>query len=95
MANRLLAAAGVAPVTRTVPAWVAYAAGATLEALHFLLRLEREPAMTRFGAMVLSHAHWYDISAARRDLGYEPEVTIDEGLRRVAAWYAAGGPEAG
>ncbi|MEC9072619.1 MAG: 3-beta hydroxysteroid dehydrogenase, partial [Myxococcota bacterium] len=27
---------------------------------------------------------WYDISAARRDLGYEPSVTIAEGLSRLS-----------
>jgi UDP-glucose 4-epimerase len=28
-----------------------------------------------------------DISAARRDLGYEPAVEFEEGLRRTLAWY--------
>lgn len=30
-----------------------------------------------------------DISAARRDLGYEPQVDIEEGIRRTIAWYRA------
>jgi nucleoside-diphosphate-sugar epimerase len=34
----------------------------------------------------LSTAHWFDISAARRDLGYSPSVTIEEGMRRLAEW---------
>ena len=88
MANRLLAAAGAPPVGRPVPAWVASALGATLETVHRLFRLEREPLMTRFAAAQLSHAEWFDISAARRDLGYAPAVTIDEGLRRLAASFA-------
>lgn len=29
-----------------------------------------------------------DISAARRDLGYEPSVDLKEGLRRTIQWYA-------
>ncbi|HJH28171.1 MAG TPA: SDR family oxidoreductase [Methanosarcinaceae archaeon] len=28
-----------------------------------------------------------DVSKARRDLGYEPEVGLDEGLRRYVEWY--------
>jgi UDP-glucose 4-epimerase len=32
---------------------------------------------------------WADIEAARRDLGYEMEVDLDEGLRRTVAWYVA------
>jgi nucleoside-diphosphate-sugar epimerase len=30
-----------------------------------------------------------DISAAKRDLGYEPVVELEEGLRRTIAWYRA------
>lgn len=30
---------------------------------------------------------WADISAAERDLGYKPEITLEEGLRRTVAWY--------
>ena len=41
--------------------------------------------MTRFLARELATAHWFDISAARRDLGFEPAVSIDEGLRRLAS----------
>ena len=39
--------------------------------------------MTRFLAKQLSTAHWFDISAARRDLGYSPDVSIEEGLKRL------------
>ncbi len=86
LVNRILAANGQPPVTRGIPTGVAYAAGVALEILHRVLRLEAEPRMTRFLAHELSTAHWFDISAARRDLGYEPIVSIDEGLRRLAEW---------
>ena len=45
-----------------------------------LLRLPGEPQMTRFLARELSTAHWYNLDAARRDLGYSPRVSIEEGL---------------
>jgi nucleoside-diphosphate-sugar epimerase len=85
--NDLLAAAGVPPVHGNVPYAVAYAAGAVLEPVWRLLRLDGEPPMTRFLAEQLSTPHWYDISAARRDFGYVPRVTIDEGLQRLATWW--------
>jgi len=44
--------------------------------------------MTRFVAKELATAHWFDISAARRDLGYQPQVTLDEGLVRLQKWLA-------
>ena len=42
--------------------------------------------MTRFLARQLSTTHWFNIDAARRDLGYEPRVSIAEGLRRLEQW---------
>ena len=64
---------------------VAYAAGWVLESVHRTLRLKSEPRMTRFVARELSTAHWFDISAAKRDLGYEPSLTIDKGMERLGA----------
>jgi nucleoside-diphosphate-sugar epimerase len=87
--NDMLAAAGVPPVQGNLPYPVAFAAGAVLEAVWRLLRLSGEPPMTRFLAEQLSTPHWYDISAARRDFGYVPGVSTEEGLRRLAAWWAA------
>lgn len=84
--NRILATAGLPPVTRRVPAWAAYAVGATLEAIHTAFGIAAEPRMTRFVARELATAHWFDISAARRDLGYTPRVSFDEGMKRVEAW---------
>jgi nucleoside-diphosphate-sugar epimerase len=42
--------------------------------------------MTRFLALQLSTPHWFDLTAARRDLGYEPHVTTEEGMCRLQEW---------
>jgi nucleoside-diphosphate-sugar epimerase len=89
--NDLLAAAGQPPVDKSLPFGLAYAAGAVLERAWPLLRLDGEPPMTRFLAEQLSTPHWYDISAAARDFGYVPRVSMDEGLERLAAWWKARG----
>ncbi|MCR9289455.1 hypothetical protein OAF63_03460 [Saprospiraceae bacterium] len=34
----------------------------------------------------LSSPHWYDISAAKRYLGYVPVVSIDEGMKKLKEW---------
>ena len=81
--NALLAAAGEAPVDKSLPYPIAYAAGALLEAGWRLLRLQGEPPMTRFLAEQLSTAHWYDMAPATRDFGYRPRVSFDEGLTRL------------
>lgn len=83
--NGILAAGGVPPVERSISPRVAYAVGCILEVAYKLLRRSDEPRMTRFLARELSTAHWFDISAARRDLGYEPRHTIAEGLELLAA----------
>lgn len=81
--NQVLAEAGLPPVTRTISVWKARLAGRVLERIHKLLRLRREPAMTLFVAKQLSTSHWYDITAARRDLGYVPQISLNEGLKRL------------
>ncbi len=84
--NGILAAAGLPPLTRSVPQPVAWSAGAILEAAYALLRVKGEPRMTRFVARELATAHWFDITAARTELGYEPAISITEGLHRLEAW---------
>jgi nucleoside-diphosphate-sugar epimerase len=81
--DRVLAEAGMPPVSRTISAWKAMMAGRVLEWLYWIFRLSGEPPMTRFVAVQMSTSHWYDISAAKRDLGYTPGVTIEDGLKRL------------
>jgi nucleoside-diphosphate-sugar epimerase len=83
LVNSILAAGGLGPVTRRVPFALAWTAGRILEMMYALLRPNAEPPMTRFLARELTTAHWFDLGAARRDLGYEPRVSLEEGLRRL------------
>jgi nucleoside-diphosphate-sugar epimerase len=84
--DRVLKAAGLPAITGHVPPSLAYAAGWIAEGLYRLLPLKGEPPITRFLAEELATAHWFDISAARRDLGYDPQVSMEEGFRRVHEW---------
>jgi len=89
MVNWILAAGGIAPVTRSISPKLAYSIGVICEGFWKLFNLSGEPPMTRFVAKELATAHWFDISAARRDFGYQPEITIDEGLKRLKVWLDA------
>ena len=82
--NGMLAAAGLPPCERSLAPGMAWLVGALLELVWTLLRRQDEPMMTRFLARQLATAHWYDISAARRDLGYAPKVSVAQGLQRLA-----------
>ncbi|PIU19309.1 MAG: 3-beta hydroxysteroid dehydrogenase [Elusimicrobia bacterium CG08_land_8_20_14_0_20_59_10] len=85
--NMILEAAGAAPVTKKVPYCAAYAAAAALESVWRLAGAESEPPLTRFVLQQLTTAHWFDISAARRDLGYSPQISIADGMKRLSAWF--------
>jgi nucleoside-diphosphate-sugar epimerase len=81
----LLQAAGLAVDIQPISPHIAMAAGTVAETAWRLFGLKSEPPITRWSAEHLSTAHWYDISAAKRDLGYSAEVSISEGLKRLAA----------
>jgi nucleoside-diphosphate-sugar epimerase len=81
--NELVARAGLPPVTKSASLRSAYAAGAVLESLWWLLRLSGEPSMTRFLAQQLGGSHHYSIARAERDFGYRPIVSVEEGMRRL------------
>mgnify|MGYP006143443477 CR=1 FL=1 len=61
-------------------------AASVLFGLWHVLPLKGEPLMTRFVAKQLGTSHWYDLTAARRDLGYEPIVDDETALQRTIGW---------
>lgn len=83
--NQLLTALGEPPVTRHISLRTASAAGAACELLWRTLRLRGEPPMTRFIAAELAKDHWFDLTAARRDLGYSPRISMAAGTAELVA----------
>jgi nucleoside-diphosphate-sugar epimerase len=81
--NELLAGLGESRVTRKVPLAVATTIGAASEAAWRLFSLRGDPPMTRFIAAELAKDHWFDISAARRDLGYSPRISMSQGTAEL------------
>ncbi|HRV08237.1 MAG TPA: NAD-dependent epimerase/dehydratase family protein [Acidobacteriota bacterium] len=86
---RVLECASAPPLRPgAVPAGPAWLLGAAMEAIWKILPLPGEPPLTRFLVEELTTAHWFDISAAKRDLGYTPPVDMEEGFRRLADWFS-------
>lgn len=86
MINAILTMAGFGPVKGSVPYRLAWMIGALLEFVYKIFHLSGEPYITRFMAYAVAKSHWFDIGAAKRDLGYIPRVSNEEGLRRLEEW---------
>jgi nucleoside-diphosphate-sugar epimerase len=87
--DELLALVDLSPVRRSISLAAAWRLGFALEEAYRWLRLSGEPPMTRFLAAQLAQSHWFDIGAARREMGYEPLVSTEEGMRRLGSWLQA------
>jgi nucleoside-diphosphate-sugar epimerase len=86
--NSILGAAGLPPVTKRVPTSLAWCAAAAAEAAYWLLGRTEEPPLTRFAVRQLATAHWFDLGAAQRDLGYRAKVSTEEGLALLREHFA-------
>lgn len=83
--DELLSLAGLPPVKRSVSAAAAWRLGAVMEAFYRTFRIASEPRLTRFLAAQLSTSHYFDLTRARADFGYEPRISIAEGMQRMTA----------
>jgi nucleoside-diphosphate-sugar epimerase len=69
------------------PVPVARAAGITLEAVFKLLGAKRPPPITGYRTALVSRDFHFSCAKAKRVLGYRPQVSFQEGLRRTVDWY--------
>lgn len=84
--NQLLAAGGLPPLAKSIPYPLAISLAWLIEFVARARGSIQEPRLTRFVVHQFATAHWFDISAAKRDLGYQPKVSTAEGLERLRAW---------
>jgi 2-alkyl-3-oxoalkanoate reductase len=87
--DEILELAGLAQLRQRISLPAAYAAGSALEGLWTLLGRTDEPRMTRFLAAQLGTSHYFNITAARRDLGYVPAISMADGMQRLGVWLRA------
>jgi nucleoside-diphosphate-sugar epimerase len=83
--NSLLAKLNISPVTKNIPFKKAYIAAGIIEAVFKFLPLA-EPPITRFAVGQLAYSHYFNISAAKNELGYKPVISHDKALSRTIEW---------
>ncbi len=90
---RVLRELGLPRIVGAVPYPAVYAAAAVKEALDGLRggTLHAEDGMSRFAVRYMVRHHYFDIGKARRELGYQPRVQLDEAIRVTCAALRAQG----
>jgi dihydroflavonol-4-reductase len=81
--------AGVPPPTRHLPVWPFWVAGAACEAVCGPLGIE--PPIYRRRVDFFTKSRAFDITRARAEIGYAPQVGLREGIRRTLDWYRTHG----
>lgn len=89
--DRVLVAMNLPKIKGRIPYSIAYALAALAEHTNSLLGRDAGPenGFTRFAVRYMCTHHYFSIENARRDLGYQPAVNIDEGIRRTIAKLAS------
>jgi nucleoside-diphosphate-sugar epimerase len=82
--NQILGYVKIEAVTDSIDVGVAYRIGWVMEKLFKMAGIQKpEPPMTRFVALNLGKSHYFSHEKAKRDFGYFPVVSIEEGLKRT------------
>jgi nucleoside-diphosphate-sugar epimerase len=85
--NGILESACLPSVENSVSFSTALIAAAFLELVYKAFAIKNEPYLTRFLVHQLCTSHWFDISAARKQLGYVPKISINKGFKQLASWF--------
>ena len=87
--NAIASELGVPPPGQHIPYRLALSIGVTAEMIGHLLHWKQSPPLTRFGVEVLGGENRFTINRARSELGFIPQVSLAEGVRKGIAWYRA------
>ena len=84
MISGIAAARGIALPDKSVPSWLADTLAGVMEGVWRTFNLKGEP-LTRFGAMIMSRDSVLIDAKARREMGYAPVISVEDGLRELKA----------
>lgn len=83
--RKVAARLGFPPIKYQAPKSLVYAIAAVKEGLDTLKggTLSPEDGLTRFAIRYMCTHHYFSIDKARHDLGYNPKVSVEEGIERT------------
>lgn len=84
--NAMIRAQGGRRIQIVVPYWLGWVGCAVIEGWARLRRAKEMPYLTRSGIRFLRDGQYVDGSKARRELGWEQKVSVDEGTRLYVEW---------
>ena len=84
--ERLFARLGEKAVYRKLPFKVFLCIAAVLEYVYKFFKIYKEPPITRYTVMTLGFSQSLDCEAAKRDLNYTPQISIEEGINKYARY---------
>jgi len=85
--ERICTELNLQPPRRKISYSTANAAATIFELIYTLVPTHPEPPLTRVSVSMMAHSTTLDISAARNELGYQPRVSVDEGVERFLKWW--------
>ena len=80
---------GCEPIKKHVPFGLAYRLAFVLEVLYKLFHSKKPPLITRYAAWLMGRKVYFSIEKAQKQLGWDPAVNYEEGIRRTVEWYLA------
>ena len=61
-----------------------YFVASVIEAFYKLFRIYKEPMITKYTIATLGYSQSLNIEKAKKDLGYSPKITLEEGIKKYA-----------
>ena len=65
----------------------AYFIAGIIEKIYKIFKIKSEPILTRYTLTTVGVSETFDLSKAQKELGYEPQKTLQEGIDAYAKWW--------
>ena len=86
MIDKIFSQMGLVPKYFPMRFKVAYLLASMVEGIYKFLRIENEPIITKYTLTTVGVSQTLNIECAKRDLGYVPQKTLQEGIDDYAKW---------